>query len=107
MSFWDEFKEVVDRKTSIVIIVSVFVSTLATVLSTEIKFFSFEPTIISTTLNLFLLVMGCFGLAIISFLVLSAIGDAFKEKVEKHGLAKVLFFLLLVYVILNKFEILP
>lgn len=116
MKFWVEFKEAIDRKASIVILVSVLVSTLATVLSADVKLIpSFEPTVISTTLNLLLLVIGCFGLAIGAFFIifeliptiLSGIGDTFAEKVEKHGLAKVLFFLLLVYVVLNKLGFLP
>jgi len=116
MKFWDEFKDSLDNKSIIVILVSVLVSTLATALSIDVKLIpSFEPTIIFITINLLLLVICCFGLAISAFFIifeliptlLSGIGETFAKKVEKHGLAKVLFFLLLAYVILNKLGVLP
>src|SRR3989344_83944 len=91
-SFWEEFIEVINRKETIIILVSVLVSTLATQLSSEFKPFSFEPSLISFSLNLFLLVIACFGLSIALFFIvfellpslISSIIETFKEKVEKH-----------------------
>lgn len=115
MSLWDDFNEAIDKKETIIILVSIFVATLATALTPEFKIFNFQNLIISTIFNTLILVVVCFVLAILSFFILfefipsilTFISDLIKEKVEKHGISKIVLILLIIYIFLSKLKIIP
>jgi len=120
MSLWKEFKRTLNTKQAILIITSVLVGTISFIIKDIFIIFKFEPQVISTLLNLFLAVCISFFLAIILFFILlklipelldfllyiiEEIINLFKEKIKKHGLAKVLLFLLIICIILKEIGI--